>query len=89
VDGDHVTVLDAEVVAHHSVDASAAIVQLLIGEDDQDGVLSLLAADENGVAAEELESLHGGLGEGDDGVVVVDGIGDPEDLSVGGVWRWR
>lgn len=82
VDGDHVTVLHPQVVANDSVDASAAIVQLIVGEDDQDGVLSLLAAHEHGVTTEKLESLHGVLGEGNDGVVIVDGIGNPASVSV-------
>jgi hypothetical protein len=76
VDGDHVTVLDPQVMAHDSVDASAAIIELIIGEDNEDGVLSLLASDKNGVTSEELERVHGGLGEGNDAVVIVDGIGD-------------
>lgn len=77
MDGDHVTVLDPQVMAHDSVDASAAIIELIIGEDNENGVLSLLASDKNGVTSEELERVHGGLGEGDDAVVIVDGIGDP------------
>lgn len=59
MDCDNVTVLDAEVVANDSVDACASIVKVVIGEDDQDCVLSLLALDEDGVATEELEGLHG------------------------------
>ena len=82
VDGDHVTVLDAKVVADDSVDASAAVIELLIGKNDKDRLLSLLAADEHGVASEELERVHSGLGEGDDAVVIVDGIGDPGVVSI-------
>lgn len=69
--------LDSQVVADDSVDASAAVIELIIGQDDEDGVLSLLASYENGIAAEELKGIHRGLGEGDDAVVIVDGIGDP------------
>jgi hypothetical protein len=81
VDGDHVTVLDSKVVTDDSVDASAAIIELVIGEDDKHCLLSLLAADEHGVTAEELERVHSGLGEGNDAVVIVDGIGDPGNWS--------
>jgi hypothetical protein len=77
VDGDHVTVLDSEVVANNSVDASAAVIELIVGENDENGILSLLASNQDGVASEELELVHGGLGEGNDAVVIVDGIGNP------------
>lgn len=45
VDGDHVAVLDAEVVANDAVNSSATVVEAFIGQDDENGVLSLLAAD--------------------------------------------
>jgi hypothetical protein len=77
VDGDHVTVLDTQVVADNSVDTGAAVIELIVGEDDQDGVLSLLASNQDGVTTEELKGVHGGLGQGNDAVVIVDGIGDP------------
>lgn len=83
VDGDHVTVLDAEVVADDTVDASTAVIELLVGEDDEHRILSLLASDEDGIASEKLEGVHGGLGQGDDAVVIIDGIGNPGALSVG------
>ena len=78
VDGDHVTVLDAEVVADDTIDSSTAVIKLIVGKDDKHRVLSLLASDEDGVASEQLEGVHGGLGQGDDTVVIVDGIGNPD-----------
>jgi len=72
--------LDTKVVANNTVDASATIVELIIGEDDKDGILALLSLDQDGVATEELEILHGLVGEGNDRVVIVDGIGDPGTL---------
>lgn len=77
MDGDHITVLDSQVVTNNSVDASAAIIELIIGKDNENGVLSLFASNENGVTAEELELVHRSLGEGNDTVVIVDGIGNP------------
>jgi hypothetical protein len=70
--------LDPEVVADNTVDASAAVIKLLIREDDKDGVLALLATNEHGVTTEELQRVHGGLRKGNDTVVIVDGIGDPK-----------
>ena len=78
--GDHISVLDAEVVANNTVDAGASIIEVIISEDDKNGVLALLSLDQDGVATEELEILHGLVGEGNDRVVIVDGIGDPGTL---------
>lgn len=58
MDGDDVTVLDSEVVADHTVKARAAIIKIVIRQHNEDSVLSLLATDENGVAAEQLKGLH-------------------------------
>jgi hypothetical protein len=86
VNGDNVAVLDTEVVADNTVDASLTILEIVVGENNQDGILALLSLDQNGVATEELESLHGVVGEGDDGVVIVGSVGDTESMSVR-VWQ--
>jgi hypothetical protein len=57
---------NAQVVSHGSVDSGATIVKLVVGKNDQDGVLSLLALHEHGVTTEELQSLHGVVGQVDD-----------------------
>jgi hypothetical protein len=77
MDGDDVAVLDAEVVANNAVQPGAAIIEIIVGQNNEDRVLSLLASDKDCVAAEQLERLHGVVGEGDDRVIIVDGIGDP------------
>ena len=59
VDGDNVTVLHTEVVSDHAVQTTAAIIEVIITEDNKHGVLPLLASDEDGVATEQLESVHG------------------------------
>jgi len=76
VDSDNVTVFHTEVVANDPVDACASIVEIVVGQNDQDRVLSLLALDEDSVTTEELKSLHGIVGKGDDRVVIVSGISD-------------
>jgi hypothetical protein len=81
VDGDDVTKLYAEVVPDHAVHADGAIIEVVVGEDDEHGVLSLLALDEDSVATEQLKGLHGVVGEGQDGVVIGGGVGD--DQAVG------
>jgi hypothetical protein len=80
MNSDHVAVLDTQIVANHSVDAGTAIIELLIGEDDKDSVLALLASYKYCVSAEELEGVHGRFGQSDDAVVIVDGIGNPDIL---------
>ena len=54
MDGDHVTVLDTKVVADNTVDACTTVVELLVGKDDKHGILSLLAANKDGITAEKL-----------------------------------
>ena len=74
MNSDDITVFDSEVVADHSVHSGAAIIKVVICQDNQDSVLSLLAFDEHCVASEELKSLHSVVGEGNDRVVIVGGI---------------
>jgi hypothetical protein len=76
MNSDDVAVLDPEVVANHSVDASTAIIEVVISQNDQNSVLSLLALDEHCVATEELEGLHSVVRQGNDGVVIVGRICD-------------
>lgn len=71
---DDVAVLDAEVVAHDTVDAGATVIQIIIGKDDQNSILALLALHQNCITPEELESLHCVVRQGDNRVVIVDGI---------------
>lgn len=66
--------LDPKVVTDNTVDAGTAIIEVVVGKDDQHSVLSLLATNQDSVATEQLESVHGVVGEGDDGVVVINGI---------------
>ena len=73
---DDVAVLDTEVVTDNAVDAGLTIFEIVIGENNQDGILALLSLDQNSVATEELESLHGVVGKGDDRVVIVGGVSD-------------
>lgn len=75
MNGDNIAVLDAKVVAHNTVDAGTAVIEIIIGQDNQHSVLALLALDQNCVTTEELEGLHGVVGESNNGVVIVDGIG--------------
>jgi uncharacterized membrane protein len=91
VDGDHITVLDAQVVANDTVYPCRAIVEVVICKHDQDCVLALLALDQDRVATEELERLHGVVREGNNRVVIIDGIGDTAGVSKlrqsGDSWR--
>ncbi|KAJ6261999.1 LOW QUALITY PROTEIN: hypothetical protein Dda_2800 [Drechslerella dactyloides] len=76
VDGDNVAQSDSQVVSNNPVDSSAAIFQVVVCKDNHNGIPSLLALDEDCVATEELEGLHGVVGQGNDGVVIVGGVGD-------------
>ena len=59
MDCDDVTVLDTQVVADDPVDPNTTIIQLIVCKNNQDGVLSLLASYEDGIASKQLELLHG------------------------------
>jgi hypothetical protein len=81
VNRDDIAVLNPQVVTDNAVEAGAAVIEIIVGENDENGILSLLSSYENCVATEELESLHGVIGERDNGVVIVDGIGNPGPVS--------
>jgi hypothetical protein len=66
MDGNNIAVLHPQVVANDSVYPRGAIIEIVIGENDQDCVLALLALDEDSITTEELERLHGVVREGND-----------------------
>lgn len=76
MDGDDIAMLDSEIVADDPVDSCATIIEVVVGKDDQDSVPSLLALHKDSVATEKLERLHRVVGQCDDGVVIIRGIGD-------------
>ena len=81
MDGDNVTVLDTQVVANDTVYPCGAIIKVVVRKHNQDCVLALLSLNEDGITAEELECLHGVVREGDNRVVIVDGVGDTAIVS--------
>ena len=54
VNSDDVSVLDPQVVSDNTVDASRAIIKVVVGENNQYSVLALLSLDQDGVPSEEL-----------------------------------
>jgi hypothetical protein len=62
VNRDDIAMLDPQVVTNDTVDPDASIVQLIVSQDNQDGVLSLLSSDEDCVTTEQLQLLHGVVG---------------------------
>ena len=54
VDSDDVAMLDPEVVSDNSVDAGTPIVEVVVGEHDQDCVFAFLSFDKYRVTSEEL-----------------------------------
>lgn len=77
MDGDDVAMLDTQVVAHNAIQAAAAVIEIIITEHDQNSIFSLFAANEDSITTEQLEGIHGVVGQSNNGVVIVDGIGDP------------
>ena len=76
VDSDQITVLDTEVMSDNTVDANAAVIELVIGQHDQDGILPHLTLHQNRITPEKLQGIHSVVGESDNGVIIVSGIGD-------------
>lgn len=54
--------LDPQVVADDSVDARASVVQVVIGENDQDSIFTFLSFDEHCVTSEKLQCFHSVVG---------------------------
>lgn len=81
---DNIAVLDAKVMPHNTVDASTSVIQIIIGQHNQHGVLALLSLDQNGITPEKLEGIHGVVGESNDGVIIVDGIGNAVSVRAAG-----
>jgi hypothetical protein len=55
MDCDDVAMLDSQIVSDDTVDTGAPIIQVIIGQHDQNGVFSLLSLDKDGVTSEQLE----------------------------------
>jgi len=58
VDGNDVAQANAQVLADDLVDTDLVLLGGLVGQHDADGVLALLALEQDGVAAEQLQLLH-------------------------------
>ena len=54
VDRDDVSVLDSQVVSNNSVDTSRAIIKIIVGQNNQHGILALLSLHQDSVSSEEL-----------------------------------
>jgi hypothetical protein len=55
---DDVAVLDTQVMPNNPVHAGASIIEIVIGQNDQDSILPLLALHEYCVPSEQLEGVH-------------------------------
>jgi hypothetical protein len=58
VDGDDIAQTNAVVGSYNTVDTGHSVVEVIIGKNDQNGVLSLLALDENGITSEKAKRFH-------------------------------
>lgn len=81
MDGDNIAVLYPQVVTDNSVESGTAIIKVIVRKDDQDGVFSLLASNEDCISTEQLELFHSVVRKCDDRVVIVDGISNPRQIS--------
>jgi hypothetical protein len=77
VNSDDIAVLDTEVVSNHTVHTCATVIQFIVSKDNENSILALLALHKHGIATEELQCLHRIVRERNNGVVIIDGIGNP------------
>lgn len=76
MDGYYVSMFYSEIVPDYTVDACTAVVEVVVYQHYENGVLPLLALNEDCVATEKLERFHSVVRERDNRVVVVDCICD-------------
>lgn len=50
----NISMLDAKIMSNNTVHPCASIVQSIVSEDNQNGILALLSLHENGISTEEL-----------------------------------
>ena len=81
MDCDDVAVLYTKIMADDTVNSGTSIIKIIISEYDENGVLPLLALDQDCVATEKLQRFHSIVGEGDNRIVIICCICDYQ-----GVW---
>ena len=74
VDGDDIAMFDSKIVTDNAVHPCTAVIKIILSQNDQDGILPLLALNKDCVTTEKPQSLHGIIGKADDRIVIVDGI---------------
>jgi hypothetical protein len=51
--------LNAQIVSHNPINSGAAIIEVVVGKNNQHRISALLAFDKHSVATEEHKRLHG------------------------------
>lgn len=73
---DNIAMLDAQIMSYDPVDTGASIIEIVVGKNDENGILPLLSLHHDSVATEETKGFHGVVGQGNNRVVIVGSIGD-------------
>lgn len=68
--------LDTKVMSDDTIHAGTSIIKVVIGQHNEHGISAFLSFDKYRIATKQLERLHGVVRQGNDGVVIVDGVGD-------------
>jgi hypothetical protein len=61
-------------MSDNTIHPCTSIIQIVIGENNEHCIFSLLSPNKNCVSTEELQCFHRVVGQGNDGVVIVDRI---------------
>ena len=49
-----ITMLHSEIVANNAVDASTSVIEIVVGENNENGIFPLLAFDKDSITSKEL-----------------------------------
>lgn len=72
--GDNIAMLDTQIVPYHAVHPGAPIIQIVVSQDYEDCIFSLLSFHQHSISAKELKVIHRGVRQSNDGVVIIDSI---------------
>jgi hypothetical protein len=86
---DDIPMLDTQIVANDTVHANAAVIQVILSQDNQYSVLPLFSLDKNRIASEEIERFHRIVGQANDRIIVGGGIGNPAKCKCCSIHRKR
>ncbi len=66
IDGNDIAMFDPEIVTNDPIHSCTPVIKVVLREDNEHSVLSLLSFDQDCITTEKSKSFHGVVGEADD-----------------------